>query len=214
MPETVSKPVKIFALSKEINVGPNTILDFLKDEGYNVKTIMSPLDEEMLNAVMGHFKKDRDSKEKRDKKTHEIEEHKKETLKKIEDKKISLSRPTSSSTELATPLLRKRPKKEPPLVIPPVEEPIPSATVYDSSEKLTPETIEQIEDTITLQIPETEEITEDKIPLDETDIKEPEDKRKKKEVVSGLERVREQKRGITVVGKIELEKKKLSGTKK
>jgi len=224
MPEIVAKQTKIFSLAKDINVAATSILDFLKEEGFNVKTIMSPLDDEMLTAVTSHFKKDRDNKEKREKKTHEREEHNKEVLKKIDEKKANVFQVSRMEPQAHAPLQKKRTRK--------VEEPAPVETkielpIHPIVEETIPtqEIIEEIShpkrkvSPSDIPIPQQEqEPPENKItqsaptvdPGSEAGTAESisEKKKKKKPIVSGLERVRGERRGLTVVGRIELKEKK------
>ena len=249
MTETVqtSTSKKITAVAKELNVGLTTILAFLKERGI-AKSLSSSLDEEHVQLLNAHFRKDHDEKEKREKKKHDLEEQRKDAIKKYEEKKATssvISKPTHTQVSPpSAPLLKKRTKKET------VE--IPVVVEKKPTEVSAPEVIEiqvqQVEaKTLIEEIPETQPqdaitigVIEHKTEIEsvaeaihtpepsievsgEKDIKgkpetvtptaeEVRHKKKKEKIkeqlVTGLERVRSQKKGITLLGKIELGKKK------
>jgi translation initiation factor IF-2 len=60
MTEDKQKKVKIYQISKELNISHDTILDFLVQKGYAVKSHMSLVSDEMMNDIMVRFRKDKD----------------------------------------------------------------------------------------------------------------------------------------------------------
>jgi len=73
------KRIKVFNLSKELNISSETIIEFLKKKGYDVKSHMSIVTDEMLSLVMGHFKKEKEIAERHQRKIQEFRSTKKKT---------------------------------------------------------------------------------------------------------------------------------------
>ncbi len=76
----IEKKIKIYKLAAELNLASDTIIEFLTKKGYKVKNHMSPVDEEMLNDIMVHFKKDKDIAERHQKKIAQIKEEKRKEI--------------------------------------------------------------------------------------------------------------------------------------
>jgi translation initiation factor IF-2 len=92
MSENSVKKIKIFNLAKELNLSSETIIDFLKKKGFEVKSHMSIVTEEMMPVIMGHFKKDKEVAERHQRKVQEFRStKKKETVDKIEKAEIAES---------------------------------------------------------------------------------------------------------------------------
>jgi translation initiation factor IF-2 len=51
--------VRIFQIAKELNISHTDILSFLNKKGVDVKSHMSPVDEEVKNLIMAEFSKDK-----------------------------------------------------------------------------------------------------------------------------------------------------------
>ena len=49
--------VRIFQIAKELNISHTDILSFLNKKGVDVKSHMSPVDEEVKNLIMAEFSK-------------------------------------------------------------------------------------------------------------------------------------------------------------
>ncbi|HQJ75704.1 MAG TPA: translation initiation factor IF-2 N-terminal domain-containing protein, partial [Bacteroidota bacterium] len=60
MAEEKQKKVKVFQIAKELNISHDTILEFLRQKGYDVKSHMSSVTDEMINAIYVRFRKDKD----------------------------------------------------------------------------------------------------------------------------------------------------------
>lgn len=89
MPEQSSKKIKIYRLSTELNLSSDTIIEFLKKKGFDVKNHMTPVSDDMMQAIMNHFKKDKDVAERHQKKVHEFRtSRKKELSEKVEKKAV------------------------------------------------------------------------------------------------------------------------------
>ena len=87
MAEQATKRIKIYKLATELNLSSDTLLEFLRKKGYEVKSHMSTVTEDMLQLVMGHFKKERDVAERHQRKLREFRSsRKKEIPEKVEVK--------------------------------------------------------------------------------------------------------------------------------
>jgi translation initiation factor IF-2 len=72
MSDTKSKKIRVYKLASEYNLAVETILEFLQKKGFDAKTHMSMLTDEMINVVNDHFKKDIEKAEKHYKKIAEF----------------------------------------------------------------------------------------------------------------------------------------------
>jgi len=68
---------KIYQIAKEINISHETLMDYLKKKGHEVKSHMSVVDDAMMHDISSHFKKDKEVAEKHHKKIQTIREAKK-----------------------------------------------------------------------------------------------------------------------------------------
>ena len=85
MAEAKIKKIKIYKLASENNLSADSILEFLSGEGFKVKSHMSNLNEEMISAVQGHFKKDIEKTQKHYQKLAEFKKSREEKARKAED---------------------------------------------------------------------------------------------------------------------------------
>ena len=98
MPETAAKKIKIYKLATELNLSSETLIEFLHKKGFEVKSHMSSVDDDMLAAVMGHFKKERDVAERHQRKLQEFRtSRKKEPAEKPEKKQAAEVTPIPST---------------------------------------------------------------------------------------------------------------------
>ena len=72
MSEQASKKIKIYKLSTELNLSSDTIIEFLRKKGFDVKGHMTTVSDDMMQAIMNHFKKDKDVAERHQKKVQEF----------------------------------------------------------------------------------------------------------------------------------------------
>ncbi|MEK6757094.1 MAG: translation initiation factor IF-2 N-terminal domain-containing protein, partial [Bacteroidota bacterium] len=87
MPETAAKKIKVYKLATELNLSSETLIEFLHKKGFEVKSHMSTVTDEMLTTIMAHFKKEKDVAERHQRKLHEFRTaRKKETPEKPEKK--------------------------------------------------------------------------------------------------------------------------------
>ena len=79
MSETKAKKTRVFKLAAEYNLAVETLVDFLVKKGFDVKTHMSLLNDEMITAIQDHFKKDIEKAEKHYKKIEEFQKKRDKT---------------------------------------------------------------------------------------------------------------------------------------
>lgn len=115
MVETKPKKLKIFKLASEYNLSAKELLEFLTKKGYKVKSIMSVLNEEMIQDISAHYKKDIDKAQKHYKKITEFkkrisdkEEEKNESTTTIIEPEIEVKKESEEKEEIVT-----EEKKEP-----------------------------------------------------------------------------------------------------
>lgn len=93
MPEQASKKTKIYKLSTELNLSSDTIIEFLRKKGFEVKNHMTTVSDEMMQAIMNHFKKDKDVAERHQKKVHEFRSSRKKEPSEKPEKKVAVEEP-------------------------------------------------------------------------------------------------------------------------
>ncbi len=70
--ETTQKKIRLYKFAAEYNLATNTLQEFLTQKGYEVKSINSILSDDMINDIMGKFKKDIERAEKHYQKVSEF----------------------------------------------------------------------------------------------------------------------------------------------
>jgi translation initiation factor IF-2 len=85
MAETIEKKKKVYKLATELNLSHETLVEFLRKKGHEVKNHMSTVDEDMMRDILVHFKREKDTAEKHQRKMAEIKESKKKVEKKVEE---------------------------------------------------------------------------------------------------------------------------------
>ena len=133
MAETAAKKIKIYKLATELNVSSETIIEFLRKKGFEVKNHMSSVTDDMMSAIMGHFKKERDVAERHQRKLQEFRSsRKKETPEKPEKKQaeeapaetmeepelaaVAEQAPAEATAVVESTVAEEQPAKEPPVV--------------------------------------------------------------------------------------------------
>lgn len=178
MSETVEKRKKIYKVATELNLSHETVVEFLKKKGYEVKSHMSAVDEDMMRDILVHFKKEKDVAEKHQRKVAEIRESKKKVEKKEEHvEPAPVHAPLLQQEVVSPPVLVEEAKHA---EAPPVEQ------VAEQPELVPVEEAEAVA------------VPEDRGVVPETN------KLPEKEYVSPLEKERRQKTGLTVKGRIDL----------
>lgn len=133
MAETAAKKIKIYKLATELNVSSETIIEFLRKKGFEVKNHMSSVTDDMMSAIMGHFKKERDVAERHQRKLQEfrssrkketpekpdkkqVEEAPAETMEEPEPVAIAEQAPSETISVVESTVEEEPPAKEPPVV--------------------------------------------------------------------------------------------------
>jgi translation initiation factor IF-2 len=191
MSETVEKKKKIYNVAKDLNLSHETVVAFLKKKGHEVKGHMSPVDDEMMRDILHHFKKEKETAEKHQRKVSEMRETKRKVEKKAEEPPRRVEE-TPRRVEIEE--VRREPVAVPIVVeavapvsefvmpvaeVPPVGEIVPRVAVPE------PEPAAVVEEVTEARVPE---MTEAPAPL----------------YVSPLEEERRKKIGLTVRGRIDL----------
>jgi translation initiation factor IF-2 len=71
--EVKTKKVRIYKFASEHNLSAESLVEFLQKKGYDVKSHMSALTDEMLTDINAHFKKDIEKAEKHYRKISEFQ---------------------------------------------------------------------------------------------------------------------------------------------
>jgi translation initiation factor IF-2 len=85
MAETVEKRKKIYKVATELNLSHETLIEFLRKKGHEVKNHMSSVDDDMMKDILIHFKKEKDVAEKHQRKIQEIRDNRRRAEKKAEE---------------------------------------------------------------------------------------------------------------------------------
>lgn len=173
-----TKKLRIYKFASEYNLATDTIVEFLKQKGYDVKSHMSLLTDEMISDINDKFRKDIESAEKHYRKISEFQKKRGERV----DEKQTPAEAELSAKEKTEDVEAESIKEE--------------ATKEESKVEESAEEVIEVE-----ELPASEEVKET--------VPEPFQTDSEKELVK-------KKKGLTVVGKIELEdkrKKKKAGKK-
>jgi translation initiation factor IF-2 len=235
MAETKSKKIRVYKLASEINLSVENILEFLQKKGHDVKSHMSPLTEEMVNDINNHFKKDIEKAEKHYKKLAEFakkrgeksDEEKKSESKVVETPVVAESpQPAEEEIQAVSQEVGEILSEESPEEVT-VSEEVPELLVVDTDVppvqevKDVPELDEKVDEIIS-EIKEEKLAEEQKaegLPVDKT-VPEPshtipfEDRKDKRDFVSPKQAEIAKRKGLTVIGKIDLEAKKKEAERK
>ncbi len=192
MAEAKSKKIRVYKLASEYNLSAEQLIEFLKKKGHEIKSHMSLVSDEMLKDIQDHFKKDIEKAEKHYKKIAEF--NKKRIERSEEEEKKKEIEEEAKAEEAETP------KEE---AAPPVEE-------------------VKEEKPAEVEVPEPEKVPEEPVKAEEpaAEVEEPaktekEKKKEKKEdqFVSPKENEAGKRKGLKVVGKIDLDEKKAAEPK-
>ena len=58
MADTAAKKTRVYKLATEYNLSADTLVEFLTSKGFKVKNHMSLLDDDMIESIHTHYKKD------------------------------------------------------------------------------------------------------------------------------------------------------------
>jgi translation initiation factor IF-2 len=120
MTETAEKKTrkKIYKVATELNLSHETLIEFLRKKGHEVKSHMSSVDDDMMRDILSHFKREKDVAEKHHRKIQEIRDRKR-AEKKTEEATEVAAKVAAPSLEVAPPV---KPEQEAvPAQMPPVE---------------------------------------------------------------------------------------------
>jgi translation initiation factor IF-2 len=187
MAETAEKKKKLYKVATELNLSHETLIEFLRKKGHEVKSHMSSLDEDMMKDILVHFKKEKDVAEKHQRKIAEIRETKKRAERKVDEAVESPAPPPQASPEPAA-------------AAPPTEE-IP---VIEEEAVSPPE--ESVEHGVSVPgaLPQPVEAAD--LPAEPVPVKERVEVRKPRgeDLLSPLERSAARKVGLTIKGRMDL----------
>ncbi|MEJ5350682.1 MAG: translation initiation factor IF-2 [Melioribacteraceae bacterium] len=209
MPDAVKdKKIRLYKFASEYNIPTENLIEFLQKKGYEVKSHMTLLTEEMESDIRVHFKKDIEKAEKHYKKISEFQK-----------KRGEAEQEPAAETKVQESIIEEKPVQEKPVEIPKEEiklqeKPAEEAKSESLSEKkevseeqnLQPQVEQPIENKSVEAKSEsaTQELTIEKQTEKET-------QKFKTETEIELEA---KKKGLTIVGKIELDKKEKAETSK
>ena len=85
MSETKSSKIRLYKFAAEINLSSENLIEFLKTKGHVVKSHQSSLTEDMINEINAHFKKDIEKAEQHYKKIAEFNKQRSDKSEKAEE---------------------------------------------------------------------------------------------------------------------------------
>ena len=186
MAEAKSKKVRVYKLASEYNLSAEQLIEFLKKKGHEIKSHMSLVSDDMLKDIQDHFKKDIEKAEKHYKKIAEF--NKKRIERSEEEEKKKEKEEEAKAEEAETPKEEATPVEE-------VKEEKPAEVEVPEPEKVPDETVK----------------AEEEPAAEVKDAEEPVQKEKEKkedQFVSPKESEAGKRKGLKVVGKIDLDEKK------
>jgi translation initiation factor IF-2 len=216
MSETKAKKLRIYKVASEYNLSADALVEFLQKKGYEeVKTHNSIVTEEMIADINSHFRKDIEKAEKHYKKIAEFNKKREE---RSEERKEEKKEEIIPEPEVIPEAVVQQPEvdvyEEEELFEPVAEEPLPEVTseeVEAPSEDITPEPVQEeipapiVDDMEPEETTVTpgEEVAPEKIVENITPSERPTIEEKKFTSPKDLEI--QKKKGLTVVGKIDLD---------
>lgn len=82
--DTKVKKLRIYKFASEYNLSAEMLVEFLRKKGYEVKSHMSPLTDEMISVIENHYKKDIEKAEKHYRKITEFNKKRSEKVDEVE----------------------------------------------------------------------------------------------------------------------------------
>ncbi|MEG8990408.1 translation initiation factor IF-2 [Ignavibacteria bacterium 4148-Me] len=200
MPDAVKeKKIRLYKFASEYNIPTETIIEFLQKKGYEVKSHMTLLTEEMESDIRVHFKKDIEKAEKHYKKISEFQK-----------KRGEAGQELSAETKIHETIVEGKPVQEKLIEIPKEESKLPEIPVEESKVEALSErkevTVE--EQNLQSQVGQTVESVQELTAEQQAD-KEAQTFKTETEI-----ELEARKKGLTIVGKIELDKKEKAETAK
>jgi translation initiation factor IF-2 len=187
MAETAEKKKKLYKVATELNLSHETLIEFLRKKGHEVKGHMSSLDEDMMKDILVHFKKEKDVAEKHQRKIAEIRETKKRAERKVDEAVESPAPPPPASPA-------------PPAAAPLTEE----VTVIEEEALPPPDESEEPGVSVPGALPQPVEAAD--LAAEPVPVKEKVEARKPRgeDLLSPLERSTARKVGLTIKGRMDL----------
>jgi len=225
--ESKTKKIRVYKLASEYNLSVDTLMDFLRKKGYEVKTIQSILTDEMINAINDHYKKDIEKAERHFKKIAEFNKKRadKDEAPQTPSAEKKEAEPVKPAEEEAEPVVETAvdeevnepvveiPAPEPETVAePPAAEPVIAEPVVAEVNKPEPAAeVPVVEEPKPVQ-PVVSEVKEEvkpaAAPVEVKPQPKAEHEQPVKKFISPVEKLSNKKKGLTVVGKIDLDEKK------
>ena len=188
MSESKAPKVRLYKYAAEINLSSENLIEFLKTKGHEVKSHQSILSEDMINEINAHFKKDIEKAEQHYKKIAEFNKKRADKTDK-DDKTAKIEEESSAEVEEKEIVITD-------VVVEPEQEVVEEPPVEE-----VPEVQEVIE--VVAEAEKTEEPVEEVKVVPEKTAPVVQDK-----FVSPKENEANKKRGLKVVGKIDLGEEK------
>jgi translation initiation factor IF-2 len=189
MAETQEKKKKLYKVATELNLSHETLVEFLRKKGFEIKGHMSNVDDAMMREIHIHFKRDKDVAEKHQRKIQEMRETKKRAEKKAEELLEVVPAPAVPE------VVEVAPQPEPPAE--------PEPAVLDQPPATPAEVQAPVEEEQPVQMAEAPEISAPPVE-EEPPAPVPPAVAAAAEVLSPLEKERRTKMGLTIKGKMDL----------
>ncbi len=188
MPETKTKKVRVYKLASEYNLSAENLIEFLQKKGHEVKSHMSMLNDEMIKDINAHFKKDIEKAEKHYKKIAEFNKKREEKVE--EEEKVVKQEEEQEKIEE-------------------VKEDEDEVAEIPAEEETAEQAVEEVDEGTQAEI--VKEEIETPVETHQEEIVAEEGKPKEPEFKAPSEIEKDKKRGLKVIGKMDLgeeEKKK------
>jgi translation initiation factor IF-2 len=198
MAETLEKRKKIYKLATELNLSHETLIEFLRKKGHEVKGHMSTVDDDMMRDILIHFKREKDVADKHHRKIQEIRDNKKRAERKPEE---APEKPAPPPAHVEAPV-RTEPEPAP-------QPPAPEQPALEA-EPEEPETPQQVEpEPTSAETPAEQPGPEPAVeaaapPPAPAPAPEKPKSKPREEYLSPLEKERRAKVGLTIKGKMDL----------
>jgi translation initiation factor IF-2 len=190
MAETAERRKKLYKVATELNLSHETLIEFLRKKGHEVKSHMSSLDEDMMKDILVHFKKEKDVAEKHQRKIAEIRETKKRAERKVEE---------VAEAPLPSPAPPSVPPESPAAAPSPEEVPV-------IEEEAVPLPAESVEPEAAVPAAPLQPVEAAATPAEPVPVREKVEARKPRgeDLLSPLEKERRTKVGLTIKGRMDL----------
>jgi translation initiation factor IF-2 len=187
MAEAKSKKVRVYKLASEYNLSAEQLIEFLKKKGHDIKSHMSLVSDDMLKDIQDHFKKDIEKAEKHYKKIAEFNKKRVERSEE-EEKKAKKEEMPQPQVEEIEPIKEEKTQQ-------PVEEELKEEKPVEVEAPSIPGVVEEPVKAAELHAGEVKEAEAPK-------------SKKEEQFISPKDSEIAKRKGLKVVGKIDLEEKK------